>query len=87
MMTKSSDYEKRVQESLNMLQEQIDHTYLIEREYELLCRDKESLSASELFALEAELDAISTKRDAINSLAEKREESGFWEKLLEDDET
>lgn len=87
MMTNNNDYEKRVQKALDLLQEQIDHTYLIEREYELLCRDKATLSAAELSALEAELDAISTNREAINALAEEREESGFWEKLLEDDET
>lgn len=85
-MSNSSNYEKRVQQALDLLQEQIDHTYLIEREYELLCRDKGSLSAADLSALEAELDAISKKRESINALAEAREESGFWEKLLEDDE-
>lgn len=86
-MSNSSNYEKRVQQALDLLQEQIDHTCLIEREYELLCRDKASLSAAELSVLEAELDTISTKREAINAVAEAREESGFWEKLLEDDET
>ena len=85
-MTNNNDCEKRVQESLNLLQEQIDHTYLIEKEYELLCRDKASLSAAELSALEAELDAISKKREGINALAEARDESGFWEKLQDDDE-
>lgn len=87
MMTNNNDYEKRVQKALDLLQEQIDHTYLIEKEYELLCRDKATLSAAELSSLEAELDAISRKREAINAIAEEREESGFWEKLLEDDET
>lgn len=86
MMNKTNDYEKRVQTALDLLQEQIDHTYLIEKEYELLCQDKANLSAAELSSLEAELDAISRKREAINALAEEREESGFWEKLLEDDE-
>ena len=85
-MSNSSNYDNRVQQALDLLQEQIDHTYLIEKEYELLCRDKASLSAAELSALEAELDAISKKREGINALAEAREESGFWEKLQDDDE-
>ena len=85
-MNKTNDYENRVQKALDLLQEQIDHTYLIEKEYELLCRDKATLSATELSALEAELDAIARKREAINAVAEARDESGFWEKLLEDNE-